>query len=114
MIAKTRLLAFDFVAGGQNAERQWRLRISFTCSGEAGVPCSRGAERRKAMETSHMNGRLLPSNRVAGGQNAERQWRPGVPFTKYLLSDACSRGAERRKAMETQCPFKRGHQEWRS
>ena len=86
------------VAGGQNAERQWR-RHDGGIDVRPGQAGSRGAERRKAMETRNWSGRHDPEIRsrgaerrkametlrliavpdpvrsVAGGQNAERQWR---------------------------------------
>ena len=62
------------VAGGQNAERQWRPNLGYQG--------------------------MVPELRVAGGQNAERQWRRSV-FEENAGDQIRSRGAERRKAMET-------------
>ena len=60
---------------------------------------SRGAERRKAMETCPITG-AAKRRSVAGGQNAERQWRHKATLAD-IGTNTRSRGAERRKAMET-------------
>ena len=75
--------------GGQNAERQWRRKRRLSRFLFANV--SRGAERRKAMETRSSPAASSDFKNEPGGQNAERQWRLGVGATP-LWHCSTSRG----------------------
>src|ERR1019366_1314155 len=63
------------VPGGQDAERQWRLRL--IVGGKAG------------------------EGQVPGGQDAERQWRQNNVFVPSIGQRSAG-GPRRRKAMETE------------
>ena len=111
-------------SGGQNAERQWRHHRPLARLRPRRR--ARGPKRRKAMETPPSPIRPHPQipQPEPGGQNAERQWRPGQTILDRfvrrsqgaktpkgngdILSTPLSvgritraRGPKRRKAMET-------------
>ena len=61
----------------------------------------RGAESRKALETTRSSSATPHNPHITGGQKAERHWRPIIPIMILRRRGQHYRGAESRKALET-------------